>query len=128
MVEGSGVFLDDVASVRFTLYQLQKELADNGCTYSYNQLKESLEILTKINIELSDSGGQLRLIFSPIETLGIKGEGGETQTFVRLSPLVTNSIKERKFRLINYKKVMSYRSVIARNSISSFRTFTRRQA
>lgn len=114
MVDGSGVFLDDQASVRFTLYQLQKELGDNGHTYSYTQIRESLEILTKTNIELSSENGDVRLIFSPIETLGIKGEGGETQTFVRFSPLVTNSIKERKFRLINYKKVMGYRSAIAR--------------
>lgn len=114
MVEGSGVFLDDQASVRFTLYQLQKELGDNGHTYSYTQIRESLEVLTKTNIELSSEMGDVRLIFSPIETLGIKGEGGETQTFVRFSPLVTNSIKERKFRLINYKKVMGYRSAIAR--------------
>lgn len=114
MVEGGGVFLDDQASVRFTLYQMQKELSDNGHTYSYTQIRESLEILTKTNIELSSDNGDIRLIFSPIETLGIKGEGGETQTFVRFSPLVTNSIKDRKFRLINYKKVMSYRSAIAR--------------
>lgn len=114
MVEGSGVFLDDQASVCFTLYQLQKELSDNGHTYSYTQIRESLEILTKTNIELSSEVGNVRFIFSPIETLGIKGEGGETQTFVRLSPLVTNSIKERKFRLINYKKVMGYRSAISR--------------
>jgi hypothetical protein len=114
MVEGGGVFLDDQASVRFTLYQLQKELSDNGHTYSYTQIRESLEILTKTNIELSSDNGDIRLIFSPIETLGIKGEGGETQTFVRFSPLVTNSIKDRKFRLINYKKVMGYRSAIAR--------------
>ena len=114
MVEGGGVFLDEQASVRFTLYQLQKELGDNGHTYSYPQIKEALEILTKTNIELSCEVDNMRLIFSPIETLGIRGEGGETQTFVRLSPLVTNSIKERKFRLINYKKVMGYRSAIAR--------------
>jgi hypothetical protein len=114
MVDGGGVFLDEQASVRFTLYQLQKELSDNGHTYSYTQIRESLEVLTKTNIELSSVDGNVRLIFSPIETRGIKGEGSETQTFVRFSPLVTESIKERKFRLINYKKVMGYRSAIAR--------------
>jgi hypothetical protein len=114
MVEGNGVYLDDQASVHFTLYQLQKELSDNGHTYSYTQIRDSLEVLTKTNIELSSEDGNIRLIFSPIETLGIKGEGGETQTFVRFSPLVTNSIKDRKFRLVNYKKVMGYRSAIAR--------------
>lgn len=114
MVEGSGVFLDDLASVRFTLYQLQKELKDNGHTYSYTQIKESLEILTKTNIELECEADKVRLIFSPIETLGIRGDGDENQTFVRFSPLVTNSIKERKFRLINYQKMMGYRTAIAR--------------
>ena len=114
MVDGAGVFLDEQASVRFTLYQLQKELSDNGHSYSYTQIRESLEILTKTNIELSSQTGDIRLIFSPIETLGIKGVGGETQTFVRFSPLVTDSIKDRKFRMINYKKVMSYRSAISR--------------
>jgi Initiator Replication protein len=114
MVEGGGVFLDDLASVRFTLYQLQKELKENGHTYSYTQIKESLEILTKTNIELECEADNIRLIFSPIETLGLRGEGEETQTFVRFSPLVTDSIKERKFRLINYKKMMGYRTAIAR--------------
>lgn len=114
MVDGNGMFLDDRASVLFTLYQLQKELSDNGHTYSYPQIRESLEILAKTNIELSSNDGNVRMIFSPIETLGIKGDGSETQTFVRFSPLVTNSIQERKFRLINYKKVMGYRTAIAR--------------
>ncbi len=82
--------------------------------FPYTQIRESPEDLTKTNIELSSNDGDVRLIFSPIETLVIKGEGSETQTFVRFSPLVTDSIKERKFRLINYKKVMGYRSAIAR--------------
>ncbi len=117
MVEGNGIFLDDLAGVRFTLYQLQEELKSNKHTYSYTQIKESLEILAKTSIELECPSDNVRLIFSPIETLGIRGGGdggGETQTFVRFSPLVTNSIKERKFRLINYKKVIGYRTAIAR--------------
>jgi hypothetical protein len=114
MVEGNGMFLDDLASVRFTLYQLQRELSDNKHSYSYTQIKESLEVLAKTNIELECEAEQMRIIFSPIEIFGIRGEGGQTQTFVRFSPIVTNSIKERKFRLINYKKVMGYRTAIAR--------------
>lgn len=38
----------------------------------------------------------------------------ETETFVRFSPLVTHTIKSGSYRLINYDRVMSYRSVIAR--------------
>lgn len=69
MVEGNGVFLDGQASIRFTLYQLQKELSDNGHTYSYTQIKESLEILTKTNIEIASDEDNMRLIFSPMKSV-----------------------------------------------------------
>lgn len=112
MTEQQGIMLDGEAGVAFTLYQLQKELKERGHAYSYDQLKESLEILKKVDIEIEAEDA--RLFFSPIETLGIKGVGDETQTFVRFSPLVTQSIKSGTYRMINYNKVMAYRSVIAR--------------
>lgn len=114
MTEGSGIFLDGEAGVSFTLYRLQKELQDNGHTYSRQQIKDALEVLTKTNIELKSESGLVEFIFHPIEAVGFNGENEETQTFVKFSPLVTKSIKERTFRLFNYEKVMSYKSVIAR--------------
>lgn len=77
-------------------------------------MKESLEILAKTDIELETEDKETKIIFRAIETLGLSGKDGETQTFVRFSPLVTQSIKKGTFRLINYEKVMSYKTVIAR--------------
>lgn len=114
MADGNGMFLDGEAAVTFTIYQLQKELKENGHSYNRDQIKESLKILARTDIELKSENGNTEVLFSPIETLGFRGEDGENQTFVRFSPLVTNSIKEKTFRLFNYAKVMSYRSVIAR--------------
>jgi metal-responsive CopG/Arc/MetJ family transcriptional regulator len=114
MTERQSLMLDGEAGIVFTLYQLQKELKDKGHSLDYDQLKESLEILTKVDIEIQSEDKETQLFFSPIETLGLKGKGSETQTFVRFSPLVTHSIKSGTYRLINYDKVMSYRSVIAR--------------
>jgi Initiator Replication protein len=114
MADGNGVFLNGEAAVTFTIYQLQKELKENGHSYSRDQIKESLKILARTDIEIKSESGNMEVLFSPIETLGFKGEDGEIQSFVRFSPLVTNSIKEKTFRLFNYEKVMSYRSVIAR--------------
>lgn len=114
MADGQGIFLDGEAGVSFTLYRLQKELQDNGHTYSRQQIKDALEVLTKTNIELKSESGTIEFIFHPIEAIGFNGENEETQTFVKFSPLVTKSIKERTFRLFNYEKVMSYKSVIAR--------------
>lgn len=114
LVEGQGAFLDGEIGVTFTIYQLQKELKDNGHTYSRDQIKQSLLILAKTKIQLRSEDSETEIIFSPIETLGFRGKDGEIQTFIRFSPLVTKSIKERSFRLYNYEKVMSYKSVIAR--------------
>lgn len=114
MADGGGVFLDGEAGVSFTLYRLQKELKENGHSYSRQQIKDALEILAKTSIELKSESGIVEFIFHPIEALGFNGENEETQTFVRFSPLVTKSIKERTFRLFNYKTVMSYKTVIAR--------------
>lgn len=114
MSEVQGVFLDDAAGTTFTLYQLQTELENRKHSYSYDQLKESLEILAKTDIELESEDKETKIIFRAIETLGLSGKDGETQTFVRFSPLVTQSIKKGTFRLINYEKVMSYRTTIPR--------------
>jgi hypothetical protein len=114
MAEGRGIFLDGQAGVSFSLYEVQKELKENGHTYSTNQIKDSIEILAKTNIELKSADGELEFIFHPIEAVGFTGEDDETQTFVKFSPLVTQSIKEKNFRLFNYKKVMGYDTVIAR--------------
>ncbi len=114
MTEGHGVLLDGEASVTFTLYQLQKELKEKGHSYSRDQLKQALQVLFSTDIYLNSADNQTTLAFSPIETLGFKGSNSETHTFVRFSPLVTESIKKSTFRLFNYDKVMTYKSVIAR--------------
>lgn len=114
MAEGQGIFLDGESGISFTLYQLQKELKDTGHSYSTQQIKQALTILARTGIELKSEDAEIEIHFSPIETLGFKGKNDENQTFVRFSPLVTKSIRERSFRLINYEQVMSYKSVIAR--------------
>jgi hypothetical protein len=114
MAEGQGIFLDGEAGISFTLYQLQKELKNRGHSYSTQQIKQALTILARTSIELKSEDAEIEIYFSPIETLGFKGKNDEKQTFVRFSPLVTKSIQERTFRLINYEQVMSYKSVIAR--------------
>jgi len=96
------------------LYQLQKELSEKGHTYSYDELKDAIRVLNGTDIILKDDTETVESAFSPIETYGFAGEGKETKTFVKFSPLVTHSIKTGNFRMINYDKAMSFKSVIAR--------------
>lgn len=114
MTERQSLLLDGEAGIAFTLYQLQHELKERGHSFDYDQLKESLEILRKVDIEIESEDKETRFFFSPIETLGLKGQNGETQTYVRFSQFVTHSIKSGTYRLMNYDKIMGYRSVIAR--------------
>jgi hypothetical protein len=114
-VHGGGKFLDDSAAVAFSVYQIRQELKLHGHTMSHNQILESLDILALTRLELINIAKKNeKIIFSPIENLGISGRDDETQTFVVFSPLVTRSILQKTFRLYNYGQVMSYRSVISR--------------
>lgn len=118
--DGKGIFLDDQASVVFSLYELQQELARMGHGYNITQIKEALLICAKTNMEVSTSGGDTVVISNLFETLGLKtredwkGHGKKSKAFVRFNLLVTKSIIDGTFRQLNYDKCMAYKSVIAR--------------
>ena len=114
------MFLDDEAGVAFSLYQLQEELKRRGHGYSKQELKDALMICAQSKLVVTDAGGNAILVSSLIQTLGLKtaedwkGKGKKTRAFVRFNPLVTQSIKNRSFRQLDYAKSMSLKSVIAR--------------
>ncbi len=118
--EGQGLFLDDAAGVSFTLYQLQKELKNNGHSYSKDQIKDALVICAKTNLTVTSDNDENILISNIFETLGLQTREDwmekttKTRAFVRFNPLVTQAVKNRQFRQFNYEKTMRYKSVIAR--------------
>lgn len=118
--EGQGLFLDDAAGVTFTMYQLQKELQQNGHSYSHDQIKDALMVCAKTNLTVTSDNGDTILVSSIFETLGLQtredwaGTGEKTRAFVRFNPLVTQGIKSGQFRQLNYEKSMRYKTVIAR--------------
>ncbi len=118
--EGNGVFLDDTAGVTFTLYELEQELKQMGHGFNKNEIKEAIMVCNKSNIEVKTKDGKRMLSASFFVAVGLqtqedwKGHGKKTQAFIIFNPLVTKSIKEKNFRLINYKKSMSYKKVLAR--------------
>jgi hypothetical protein len=117
--EGKCIFLDDMAGVQFTLYQLQAELKRHGHDYNYTQIKEALYICAETHIELKSPNGDV--LISPIfQTLGLRTReelkelGNKTKCFVRFNPLVSQSIKNQTYRIYNYAKAMSYDQSLAR--------------
>ncbi len=113
-IENGGLFLDDQAGITFSIHQIRQELIEIGHQRTFEEIKRALHILKKTIYELISSDKKDRIIFSPIENLGLRGREGETQTFVVFSRLVTESVKNVTFRLYNYKRVMRYKSLIAR--------------
>jgi hypothetical protein len=119
-VEGHGLFLDELASVTFTLYQLQQELKARGHTLSIVQIKESLTVCVRTNLEITTEDGNAVLMSNIFETVGMrtledwKGKGQKTKCYVRFNSLVTKSIRDKSFRQFNYAAAMSYQNIIAR--------------
>lgn len=113
---GDAYYLDNKMGFCFNINQLMNELKKSGHTYSRTQIIHSLQVLalTRFTLTSEDAGDNETYIFSPIETFGLKGVDDETHTFVRFSSLVTKSIDENTFRLSDYKVLMSYKNVIAR--------------
>lgn len=121
VAEGHGVFLDDAASVvGFTLYELQKELEKRGHGYKLADIKEALLVCAGTSIELSSADGETTMVSHMFETLGLqtredwKKQGKKAKAFVRFNTLVTQSIKNRTFRQINYAQSMAYKKTLAR--------------
>lgn len=119
-VDGHGIFLDDQAGVKFTLYELQQELAKTGHTYSLDQIKKALMVCVGTTIHLTTGSGETVFSDHLFETVGLntredwKGQGKKTKAFVRFNSLVTKSIKEGSWRQFNYEISMRFKYVVSR--------------
>lgn len=112
--EGRGVYLDDNASVSFSLYELQKELQSYGHGYNLNELKEGLQINNTCNVKITSEDGEMSISAPIFTTLGLSTRGNNKRAFVRFHPLVTKAIDEKKHRVLNFVKYMEHKKVLTR--------------
>ncbi|MBI1829276.1 MAG: hypothetical protein HYR87_07380 [Thaumarchaeota archaeon] len=118
--EGEGVFLDGQAGVLFSLYKIRKELERIGHEYSNDQIKEALAIGSGTIVEVTTEDGTSVFRSHIFDAVGLqtfedwKNAGTRTTCYVQFNPLVTNCIKNKSFRQINYETIMGYKNVIAR--------------
>lgn len=126
-------FLDNRLSVKFSLYDLYKELKKIKHEYNYSQIRESLKILARTNIEIKGINGETTFSSNMFETFGIidcntnlkyveNFDNEEQQKeynkkiiyFVRFNSLVSDSIKNKTWRIINYDQCMQYKRAVSR--------------
>ncbi len=120
-------FLDDRLTVRFTIYDLKKELKRINHECNYSQIQESLQVLSKANIEIKSIDNTITFSSNMFETLGIVDKNDKINSsidedekgkkiiyFVRFNSLVSESIKNKTWRILNYEQCMQYKSFISR--------------
>lgn len=115
----SAVYLDGFAGVRFTLYQLRKELASRGHTMNYPALIEALKIGHSAGMKLTfNDGGEISASIFPVLALTRRHEweehGRNTRCFVQFHPLVTRSIDEITYRQFHYATGMQLKKPLSR--------------
>lgn len=107
--------------VRFSLYMIQKELKERGKTRSIDEIKTSLEILSRAVYDVEFEGSSKKLIY----TNPILNDMTRTQRTdylqdpkslwaARLPVLISKSVNELTYRQFNYGTLMSLPSPLAR--------------
>lgn len=115
----SSVYLDGFAGVRFTLYELRKELSSCGHTMNYHQLVKALKIGRGAGILLTFDDGSLieDSIFSKLvitKRHEWEEHGRNSRCFVQFHPLVTQSINAITYRQFHYATFMKLKKPLSR--------------
>ncbi len=110
-----------IIRVSFTLYQLRKELTSQGHGFKVVELKEALEVLNKATVNLACSKdrtlhGISSAVFSNYTYVYDEDDdsGQSSRVSVDYHPLATQAIINLAFYPINYQRVMSMASPLAR--------------
>lgn len=120
MACSSAIFLDGQAALDFTIQQLQKELAESGHSYAYNELIDALLILNGSVVTVYDSNGNPKYQSQSITSVGFKNpddkskHSAKTKCFVIFHPSITEGIKNGSYRQTQYKLIMEAGSVAER--------------
>lgn len=111
----------DESWVRFSLYMIQNELKARGKTRSINEIKRSLEILSRAVITVEFAGSSRKMLYTnPIlnDLTGVTRadyfSDPKSLWCTRLPALISKSVNELSYRQFNYGKLMSLSSPLAR--------------
>ena len=119
--QGCGAIRDGVTGVLFTLYQLRQELKRHKHTFTYDQLREGIEVMQGANLKVTNlSTGQswtehflVKILRGGLKHKSEKGRPVEYEKwFVGFHELVTRSIVDRSYRQMNYPRLMAVRGIL----------------
>jgi hypothetical protein len=108
------------SGVVFTLHMLREEMSKRGHARSYQQIVQSLNILSHCSIDIiPKDGGEGQLTSACLPTLAAVSrkklkDDPEAKWAVQFHPLVTTAIDEVMHRQYNYHLMMSHSTQLAR--------------
>lgn len=108
-------YLDDQASVIFSFQEVRRALEAIGHGYSISEIQDAVNILGGSVMILESEDQKVSLQSTFFTSVGLSERGTkEKKAFVRFHPLVTKSINDASFRMINYEKSMGLKLMLAR--------------
>ncbi len=121
-------FLDERLTVKFTLYELWKELKRVKHEYNYSDIRESLNILSKTNIEVKTLNEKITFSSNMFETFGIMDDNDKNlddfiednkytkkvMYYVRFNSLISDAVKNGDWRILNYYMCLKYKRSLSR--------------
>lgn len=114
-LEDNPKLYDGQPGMTFTVSKIRRELKKQGRTRSHTQVIESLMILKGSQISCQNLATKTTMIFNPIDVLSFrKTDQEDIPCYLIFSNVVAEALDNLYFRRFNYKKVVSYKSVIAR--------------
>lgn len=111
-VNGGTRLFNGVGGVEFTTSQIRKELARCGHRLSGSEIRMSLEILSGTKISLHINGRELNEHILP--KLWIAEQGKKEGCYATFNSLVEESLRAVNYRLMNYDKLITLKSFLAR--------------
>lgn len=109
--------------VKFTMYQLRKILGEQGHGFNAGQLEEALQVLTGTKITVTGENDEeiqgwsgSAILQEIVWRKRKKGDadGRDYRIRAKFHALVTNSIMQRTFRMIDFQRLMRPKSELAR--------------
>ena len=116
----NGVYLDNLAGVQFTLYELKHELRNRGHDIHLQSLIDALKICHGVDLHMYRADGSVMLaspIF-PLLLISSRQEWlkhpAETRCYVQFHPFITQCLGQLTYRQFDYGMYMRYRYRLSR--------------
>lgn len=116
---GQGEVFEHELGVHFTIRQVMSELKNLGRTFSYAEVVEAILVCNRTSLSITINGKAVNnsALFTTFSLVSRENYENDTSAkcFVRFHPMVTASVINLDYRMLNYRLAMAIRNPLARH-------------